>query len=220
MLDAATAVFSRAGFQHASMDEIARRAGVSKPMVYLYLGSKEDLFIACLRREGARMLEAIVDAVAPWQPAAPDEQLWQGLSAFFAFVGAHRDGWSVLYRQARAQQPFAAELAAMRSRMVEVLAGLLGRAVASDGRPAGQPDGRPAGQQAGQPAGQPAGQQAPADSIEILAVTLVGAAESVADWLVDRPEDDPEEAATRVMDIVWLGTRELLRGGTWRPARG
>ena len=41
----------------------------------------------------------------------PDEQLWRGLRAFFRFVGAHRDGWAVLYRQARADVAFAAELA-------------------------------------------------------------------------------------------------------------
>ncbi len=44
MLDAAVEVFSRSGFHPASMDEIADAAGVSKPMIYTYLGSKDDLF--------------------------------------------------------------------------------------------------------------------------------------------------------------------------------
>ena len=112
MLDAAVKVFSRRGFHAASMDEIAEDAGISKPMVYAYLGTKEELFVACLHREGTRMMEAIAGAAAPDLPA--DERLWRGLRAFFGFVGAHRDGWAVLYRQARGEQPFAGELATMR----------------------------------------------------------------------------------------------------------
>src|SRR5258708_1231378 len=109
MLDAAVAVFAAAGFHDASMDEIAARAGISKPMVDGHLGSKEELFLACMPRGGPRLMEAVASAVAPAEaplpadvpPLAADEQLWRGLRAFFAFVGAHRDGWSVLYRQAR-----------------------------------------------------------------------------------------------------------------------
>ncbi|MEV5448251.1 helix-turn-helix domain-containing protein, partial [Streptomyces sp. NPDC052644] len=123
MLDAAVKVFSRRGFHAASMDEIAEDAGISKPMVYAYLGTKEELFIACLHRETARMVLAIAGAAAPDLP--PDQRLWRGLRAFFGFVGAHRDGWAVLYRQARGSQPFAAELAAMRARLVDVVAGML-----------------------------------------------------------------------------------------------
>jgi len=131
MLDAAVAVFSRRGFHAAGMDEIADEAGISKPMVYAYLGTKEELFVACLHREGTRLMEAIARVVEPDLP--PDEQLWRGIRAFFAFVAAHRDGWGVLYRQARGQEPFAAELAGMRRRMIEVVAGLLERAVTRAG---------------------------------------------------------------------------------------
>src|ERR1051326_8560060 len=72
MLDAAVGVFSAAGYHAASMDDIAERAGISKPMVYAYLGTKEELFIACVHREGTRLMEAIVAATALDVP--PDEQ--------------------------------------------------------------------------------------------------------------------------------------------------
>jgi AcrR family transcriptional regulator len=191
MLDAAVKVFSRRGFHAASMDEIAEDAGISKPMVYAYLGSKEDLFIACLHREGTRMMEAIAGAVAPDLP--PDEQLWRGLRAFFGFVGAYRDGWAVLYRQARGEQRFAGELAAMRTRIVEVVAGMLDRALLADGR------------------------QVRGAELEVMAYALVGATESLADWLADHPDAEPDRAATRMMDVAWLGAERLLRGESWRP---
>ncbi|MFF0719109.1 TetR/AcrR family transcriptional regulator [Micromonospora sp. NPDC003816] len=191
MLDAAVRVFSRRGYHGASMDEIAEDAGISKPMVYAYLGTKEELFVACLHREGTRMMEAIAGAAVPDLPA--DERLWRGLRAFFGFVGAHRDGWSVLYRQARAEQPFARELAQMRARMVEVVAGMLDHALRAEGRTAAETE------------------------WEVVAYALVGATESLGDWLADHPDADPEKTATRMMNAAWLGAGQLLRGVSWHP---
>src|ERR1700754_4520796 len=130
MLDAAVRVFSRRGFHEASMDEIADEAGISKPMVYAYLGAKDDLFRACVNREGTRLLESIVATVSEDLPA--DEQLWRGLRGFFGFVGAPREGWAVLYRQAT--------LSELRARIVEVVAGLLRRAVRTHGAEASETD--------------------------------------------------------------------------------
>jgi AcrR family transcriptional regulator len=191
MLDSAVRVFSRRGFHAASMDEIAEDAGISKPMVYAYLGPKEELFVACLQREGTRLMEAIADEVVGAD--TPEEQLWRGLRAFFTFVGAHRDGWAVLYRQARGEQPFAGALTEMRERMVEVVAMMLGRTLAAGGREVRDTD------------------------LEVMAYALVGASESLADWLADHPEADPEKTATRMMNVAWLGAAQLLRGETWTP---
>ena len=113
MLDAAVQVFSRRGYHAASVDEIAETAGISKPMVYAYIGTKEELFIACMRREGDRLVAAVTEAAA--EGTSPDDQLWRGLRAFFAFVTEHRDGWRVLYLQARGQELFAGVLAVFRA---------------------------------------------------------------------------------------------------------
>ncbi|HEX5541532.1 MAG TPA: TetR/AcrR family transcriptional regulator [Micromonospora sp.] len=191
MLDSAVRVFSLRGFHAANMDEIAEDAGISKPMVYAYLGTKEELFIACLHREGTRLMEAIAGAVESDLP--PDEQLWRGLRAFFRFVGANRDGWSVLHRQARAEQRFAGERGRMRARMIEVVAGMLGRAVQAAGREVRDSD------------------------LSALAYALVGASESLADWLADHPDADPDKTATRMMNVAWLGAGQLLRGEVWHP---
>lgn len=192
MLDAAVRAFSRRGFHAASMDEIAEDAGISKPMLYAYLGSKESLFIACVHREGTRMMEAIVAVVEPG--LSPDEQLWRGLRAFFGFVGAHRDGWSVLYRQARGEQRFAGELAAIRARMVEAVAGMLRRAVREQGRDIRDSE------------------------LEVVAYALVGATESLADRLADHPDEEPDRTASRMMNVAWLGAGQLLRGDVWRSS--
>lgn len=178
MLDAAVAAFSASGYHEASMDDIAARAGISKPMVYAYLGTKEELFVACLQREATRLIEAMVRSAAPGLGA--QEQLSRGLRSFFAFVAAHREGWRVLYRQARG--PFAAELATIRTRMVEVVAGLLRRA--ADARTE--------------------------RDVTVLAYALVGACESLADWLVDNADEPAEATADRLLRFVWPGVASLL----------
>src|SRR5579884_3424913 len=59
MLDAAVQMFSVNGYHETSMDAIAAEAQISKPMLYLYYGSKEDLFGACLNREMGRFIDVV-----------------------------------------------------------------------------------------------------------------------------------------------------------------
>ena len=55
-------LFAERGFAKASMDELARRAGVTKPVVYELFGSKEGLFTACLEGLALRLATEIADA--------------------------------------------------------------------------------------------------------------------------------------------------------------
>lgn len=123
VLDAAVAVFSEEGFHGASMDAVAARAGVSKPLVYAHGGSKDELFAACLHREAQRLLEAVQEAAG-----APDEvplvRLRRALRAFFHALTTQRAGWTVLYRQA-STGPFAGEVDTLRRRIVEQAADLM-----------------------------------------------------------------------------------------------
>ncbi len=197
MLDAAVSVFSRRGYHPASMDEIAEVAGISKPMVYAYLGTKEDLFAACLRREADRLIAAVVGVAVDGDDLPPEELLWRGLLAFFGFVDEHRDGWAVLYRQARGEGgSFGTELDSIRERVVDVVSLLIGRAKARHGTEL------------------TAGTEL---DLRVFAHALVGATESLAGWMIDNPKERPHATASRLMNIVWVGFDELLRGAVWRP---
>ncbi|WP_447004869.1 TetR/AcrR family transcriptional regulator [Saccharothrix isguenensis] len=193
IMDAAVDVFSRLGFHAASMDEISEVAGISKPMLYAYLGSKEELFATCIRREATRMMEAISEGVEAEEP--PDVQLWSGLRAFFGFVGANRAGWQVLHRQASSQGgPFAAELADMRGRAISLVAALLVHSSDFANVP-----------------------RAGDKEAESLAAALVGAGESLADWWLDNPEEPAGVVAARLMNLVWMGFGDLVAGDVWHP---
>jgi AcrR family transcriptional regulator len=62
--EAALAVFAEKGFAAARLEEIARRAGVSKGTLYLYFKDKEDLFRAVVRDTVAPNLEAMREGLA------------------------------------------------------------------------------------------------------------------------------------------------------------
>jgi AcrR family transcriptional regulator len=123
MLDSAVQVFSENGFHGTSMEVIATAAGVSKPMLYLYYGSKDELFAACIQRETLRFLEAIAGAGDP--TLTPREQVRTGLVGFLTFVDEHRASWQVLYRQAIGLPAFTGQVSAARQRLVGLVAKVL-----------------------------------------------------------------------------------------------
>lgn len=61
ILEAALKVFSQSGYSGASMDAIAEAAEVSKPTLYMYFGSKEQLFESMMLARRDAMLEAFLD---------------------------------------------------------------------------------------------------------------------------------------------------------------
>lgn len=70
--NAALEVFAEKGFAAAKLDEIARRAGVSKGTLYLYFKDKEDLFRAVVRSAIAPNIEAITAVIAQAEAPFPD----------------------------------------------------------------------------------------------------------------------------------------------------
>lgn len=194
MLDAAVQTFGQRGYRAASMDEIADLAGVSKPLVYLYLNSKEDLFTACIRREAKALTAAVRAGVRAGLPA--DRQLWEGLRAFFEHTARNPDGWAVLHRQARTHgEPFAAEVTAMREELVAFVTQLIVIAAREAHRDPSLAEREVAG----------------------LAEALVGAAESLAAWANATPGVSAKQASATLMNFAWAGLGELMAGRPWSP---
>src|SRR3989442_1082478 len=98
LLEVSRGVFAGRGFESATLEEIAERAGVSRPIVYGHFGDKQRLFEAVVNAEIARVETAVGDALAA--PGEPRELLERGLRAFFAYVREHPEGHAVLTRDA------------------------------------------------------------------------------------------------------------------------
>jgi len=102
MLDVAGRVFAERGFHEASMDEIAEGAGISKPMIYSYFGSKDGLYFAYIELAGQRLLTRMDEAAASVDDSRavdPEARLLATSLAFFAHVDENREEWSVLFAE-------------------------------------------------------------------------------------------------------------------------
>jgi AcrR family transcriptional regulator len=191
MIDAATRVLARRGYHRASMDEIAGRSGISKPMLYAYFGSKDGLCRACIRQARRQLFDSInagADA-----GAAPDEQLWLGILAFFTFVDERRDAWAVLLGEATAGvAAFAGEIADVRREMAEGVRPLLRAAAAAEGA-----------------------DPISLEATEPLAHALIGAGEALAMWWVAQSTMPRESVARLLMNFAWMGFGDLVSGERW-----
>lgn len=128
MLRAAGDAFATHGFHGSSMDDIARAAGVTKPMLYRYFGSKEDLYAAYLRSAGNELVDRVRALDARGQSSLA--RLRVGLRAFLTYVEEHRVGWTVLHGETTtpADAHIAREVAELRGRIIRMLTTLFGDA--------------------------------------------------------------------------------------------
>jgi AcrR family transcriptional regulator len=195
MLDAAVEVFSEYGFHEALMEEIADRARVSKPLLYLYLGSKEETFRACVARESDRLVDALGTATSV-EAADESERLWRGLTAFFTYVSERRSSWAVLYQQAGSHNEAVAEqLARVRGEIIATVAELVLRAMRTRA-----------------PGDEGPGYAAMRREASAVAHALVGAADAMATWAVTNPSEAPQTTARRLMNLMWLGMERTAQG--------
>ena len=92
ILDAAVQEFGERGYAHASMAAIAQRAGISKPLIYEYFGSKDGLYLACLSRAGTHLVDRVADA----QNGTTLERARETLAAIFSALDGRRLDWAVI----------------------------------------------------------------------------------------------------------------------------
>jgi AcrR family transcriptional regulator len=177
MLDAAVQMFSVNGYHETSMDTIAAAAEISKPMLYLYYGSKEDLFGACLNREMSRFIDAVRADIDFTQ--SPRDLLRNTIGSFLRYIDANRASWIVMYTQAISSQAFAHTVREGREQIIELVAGLVRE---NSRTPRTEPE------------------------HQMMAVALVGAGEAMANRL-STGDIDVDEAAELMIDLFWHGLR-------------
>jgi AcrR family transcriptional regulator len=95
LLDVARALFAEKGFDGTSIEEIAHRAGVSKPVVYEHFGGKEGIYAVVVDREMRSLLDLIVSALSGGHPR---ELLEQAACALLDYIDGSTDGFRILVR--------------------------------------------------------------------------------------------------------------------------
>lgn len=183
ILEVAGQVFARGGYHAGSMDEIAELAGVSKPMLYAYFGSKEGLYVAYIDSTGRELVQRIVAAASREDPVRT--RLIARINEFLAFVEEHRDGWTVLFRELSASTPLAQEVAALRSQITEAVRRMIESSVPQEVRLAPH-------------------------AANGIAYATVGAGEALANWWLQNPEVGREEVAGWYVGLVQAAVMAAL----------
>ncbi|MFX4293935.1 TetR/AcrR family transcriptional regulator [Streptomyces bohaiensis] len=110
--------FSRRGYVQTSMDDIAEKVGVTKPVVYDRFSSKEGLLLACVRELRMELAEAV--RAASLAARDPEDMVRQGARAFFSFVAEHEGVWRLLRCEQALSDLAREELEAIRRQQLSV----------------------------------------------------------------------------------------------------
>jgi AcrR family transcriptional regulator len=182
ILDAATEVFTERGYQAASMDAVAERVGVTKPVLYDHFGSKEGLLLACIARARQELFAATSEAVS--RATGPEDGVRRGFRAFFDYLDAQGGAWTLLYEGSANPVGSALEaLEGIRGQQTQFVADLLGmNEPGADRR-----------------------------RLHGYAQVVVGASERLALWRSRNPDVSAEEATEILMDMVWIGMERWWR---------
>jgi AcrR family transcriptional regulator len=170
-------LFVERGFHATSMDELATRVGVSKPVIYDLVGSKELLFHEIMTTIADGLAARVGGAVA----AEPDpaKRLDAGALAFFEFVDDHRGAWEAL--QSSESSPVSTAIAGIRERQAALVVDLLTQGAEALGV-----------------AVEPI-------QIDAAAHAINGAFEALASWWQGHPELAPADVAALLTSLVGPG---------------
>jgi AcrR family transcriptional regulator len=179
LLDVAEQVFAEQGYSAASMDDIAVRAGVTKPVLYSHFGSKEGLVVACVARARNQLLEDTIVGIG--EVTGFEQQLRRGIRAFFRFLDERHPAWSVLILEISVHGAAAAEIEAIRRQQADVIADALAIAAPEASRV----------------------------RLSTWAEGVIGACERVALFRRSHPELSAEAATEELMTLLWAGLAAL-----------
>jgi AcrR family transcriptional regulator len=191
LIEIGRAVFAERGFEATSVEEIAARAKVSKPIVYEHFGGKEGLYAVIVDREVEHIVGRIVEAVTG---GSARERLEAAVRVFLSYVQERPGGFAVLVRDA----PESKRGGQMPALMYD-LADRIGDIFTEQFRKAGF-DARAA---------------------PIYAHALVGMVAFVGQWWTEAEKPPPAETvASHVAALAWMGLRHLPKRPALLRGRG
>ncbi len=178
LLASALEVFVAQGYHAAAMDDIAERAGVSKPVLYQHFPGKLDLYLALLEQAAGTVISATHDALA----STHDNKLrvQATMDAFFDYVVAPDGAFRLVFESDLTSEP---QVRAQVDRVTDVCADEIAKVIREDTN-LSDPEAR------------------------IVAVSLVGMAQvSARAWLAEGRPIPQKDAARLVASLAWRGIR-------------
>jgi AcrR family transcriptional regulator len=184
LVDVGRTVFAKRGYEATSVEEIADRAKVSKPIVYEHFGGKEGLYAVVVDREMDYVVRRISEAIAT---GTPRERVEQAALAFLTYVKDHPDGFAILAHDTPLSSPtigMASLLNDVAERVSDVFAASF-KAAGYDPK-----------------------------SAPIYAHALVGMVTFVGKWWTETRKPSVEDVANHLAALAWMGLRHLPKRPT------
>ena len=103
LLDAALEVFVSQGYHAAAMDDIAERAGVSKPVLYQHFPGKLELYLALLDESVGTLLETVGDALR--SNPDPKQRVAATFGGYFEYVGDKGQAYRLVFESDLSNEP-------------------------------------------------------------------------------------------------------------------
>jgi AcrR family transcriptional regulator len=176
LLVAARDVFAAQGYHAAAMDDIAERAGVSKPVLYQHFPGKLELYRALLTTCSDELVERVGDAIARTHDNR--ERVTAAVAAYFDFVAGDGQAYRLVFESDLRGEPEAAAVVdGALTRCIEIVAAAVTADAGLDGARA-----------------------------RLLAVGLVGLSQVAAQYWLDSDGTVPRDEAVALMSsLAWRG---------------
>jgi AcrR family transcriptional regulator len=182
LLSMAREVFAEDGYHGAAMEQIAQRAGVTKPVLYQHFQGKKELYLALLDHDMTVLLATVSAAIDNANTNL--ERIRGGLAAYFAYIEDNVDAFRLQFRETMGADP---EFSETIDRFHDAAAGRVGAIIADE---AGLPR----------------------DEAELLARGIIGMSEAAASWWIDRKQTiGRKELVKDLTDLTWRGLAGLPR---------
>ena len=181
LLVVAREVFAEDGYHGAAMEQIAVRAGVTKPVLYQHFEGKKELYLGLLEEDMARLLADIRRAIEGAR--SNRERIERSTGAYFGFIDANEGSFRLLFRETMGADP---DFRQSIERFRDALASSIAAVIASE-------------------------TGLPTSESELLARAVMGIAESAAQWWLEARSVPRERVVRDLSELVWRGLAGLPR---------
>jgi AcrR family transcriptional regulator len=180
LLDVGRALFAEKGFEATSIEEIASRAGVSKPVVYEHFGGKEGLYAVVVDREMSELLDRLTSALSAGHPRTLVEQ---AALALLTYIEEQTDGFRILSRDSPVGRAAGGTFSSLLNDIASQVEHILSREFASRGLST---------------------KLAP-----MYAQMLVGMVALTGQWWLEERKPKREDVAAHLVNLGWNGLAHL-----------
>lgn len=190
---AALDVFAERGYHGASIDEIARRSGVTPPVVYDHFDSKLELHRRLLERTRDELLAMWTESLSGDEP--PEERIPRAIEAWAIYVETHPYAPRMFFSETTGDPEALAIHRQVRAQATTALGAILGREPGAD-KIAGSGDQL---------------------ALEMASEVIRGGLTSLAVWWGEHPEVPREQIVATAINAIWIGLERVARGEGVKP---